>query len=303
MTVLVTGAHGTVGTAVTEHLDPGVNERVADRPNPPALVADRGFEFRLLDRVEPAPSHPHAESAWVAADVTDYDAIRPAFEGVDAVVHLAGATGTGADWESVLSNNVVGTHNVLEAARDAGVERLVFASTNHVVGMYERERAPEVYFESGFSIDEDARIRPDSEYGASKAAGEAFCAAFAENHGLRVYALRIGSVRDPPWDHPFGDAERGVARGDWERGGDAYRERVARLKCTWLSRRDLAHLVDACLRDSVVTFEPFYGVSDNRRTWLDIGNARQVLDYDPTDQGEKWDAPPAWSGTGASGEV
>jgi nucleoside-diphosphate-sugar epimerase len=298
MRVLVTGAHGTVGTAVTEHLDPTVAERVADRPNPPEPCATEDYEFVLLDRQEPPTGHPHSElpSPVVTADVTDRDAIRPAFDGVDAVVHLAGYPRTDGTWAEVRSNNVEGTHAVLEAAADAGVDRFVFASSNHVVGMYETENRPEIYGEFDLAVDHTSKIRPDSEYGASKAAGEAFLSKFAETGGWHGYALRLCSVREPPYDHPYGDAERGVDEGRWGRGSDAYEEQAARMQCTWQSRRDVAHMVDCCLRDEAATFEVFYGVSDNDRRWFDIGHAREVIDYDPRDSAESWDEPPQWSG-------
>jgi nucleoside-diphosphate-sugar epimerase len=303
MKVLVTGAHGTVGTAITEHLDPTVNERVADRPNPPELCADEGaYEFVLLDRRESPTDHPHEGLDTVVADVADREELVDAFaavdaEGdVDAVVHLAGEPSTDSSWEVVLPNNVVGTHNALEAAHEIGADQFVFASSNHVVGMYEVENRPEIYEETDLLVDHTSQIRPDSEYGASKAAGESFLSKFAENEGLAGYALRIGSVRDPAYDHPYGDAERGVADGRWERGSDEYETQAARLSCTWQSRRDVANMVDCCLRDTAVTFEVFYGVSDNERRWWDLGHAREVIDYDPRDSAEEWREPPEWSG-------
>lgn len=296
MTTLLTGAHGTVGTAVTANGD---------------------HEYVLLDR-EPAPAtlcdgtpHPHRDRETVVVDVGDSDAAASLAtvmveRDVDAVVHLAGEPAVSASYESVERNNVRGTRNVLEAASRAGVDAVVFASSNHVVGMYEREHAPELY-ESGFdlTVDHESPIRPDADYGASKAAGEAWCRLYAEREGIDCYALRIGSVRDPTHDHPFGDAERAVERGDCERGDDAYAESVARMRCTWLSRRDCAALVDACLRDGLDAdrdrstetvaggaFETLYGVSDNPNAWFDLDHARERVGYDPVDSGVAMASPP-----------
>lgn len=262
MDVLMTGANGTVGTAITDHLD---------------------REFATLDR---------DGDADYEGDVADYGAIRPAFDDRDAVVHLAGYASTDATWEQALSSNIVGTANVLRAAADAGVERVVFGSSNHVVGMYEADHAPELY-EPGYDllIDHTDPIRPDSHYGASKACGEAFGRQYAENHGIRFLSLRIGTVNDPDYDHPYGDAELGVERGEWERGSGTYDEQVARMKATWLSRRDCAGLVECCL-SADRRFELLYGVSDNERRWLDIERARETVGYDPRDDGEAWDEPP-----------
>jgi NAD(P)-dependent dehydrogenase (short-subunit alcohol dehydrogenase family) len=270
MDVLLTGAHGTVGTVVTDHLGDD-------------------HEFTLLDRED----RPGRET--FVADVSDYDAIRPAFDGQDAVVHLAGYPSTDGTWPEVLENNVLGTQNALEAADDAGVERFVFASSIHAVGMYEVDNAPEIYTrEFDLTVDHTDPVRPDSPYGASKAAGEDFGRFYAENRDLRFYALRICSIRDPEYDHPYGDAERGVDDGRWERGSEAYNERVARLKGTWQSRRDFARMVECCLADESVEFDAFYGVSDNDpdRRWVDLDHAREVLGYDPVDRGDDWDAPP-----------
>jgi hypothetical protein len=88
-------------------------------------------------------------------------------------------------------------------------------------------------------------------------------------------------------------AEEGVERGDFERDSEAYDEMVARVRATWQSRRDFAHTVDRCLWTSDAGFEVFYGVSDNDRRWFDIDHARDVIGYDPRDNGEEWDARPA----------
>ena len=262
MTVLLTGANGTVGTAITDHLD---------------------YDFATLD-VEGDPDY--------TADVADYEAIRPAFEERKAVIHLAGYPATDATWEQALSNNIIGTGNVLRAASEAGVERVIFASSNHVVGMYETEHAPALYEpDYDLVVDHTDPIRPDSHYGASKACGEAFGRQYVENHGIQFYALRIGSVRDPEHDHPFGDAERGVEAGRWDRGSSEYEKQVARMKGTWLSRRDCAHRVECCL-DADRSFEILYGVSDNDRRWFDLEQARRSVGYEPADNGEVWNSPP-----------
>ncbi|MFW5917019.1 MAG: NAD-dependent epimerase/dehydratase family protein [Halorubrum sp.] len=314
MTVLLTGAHGTVGTAVT---------------------ATSAYDHVLLDR-EPAPDelgdgspHPHRGRETVVVDVGAEGAVggltdAMAEHGVTAVVHLAGDPTPSATYPSVERNNVRGTRNVLEAASRAGIGTVVFASSNHVVGMYETEYAPGLYApEGGPTVDHRSPIRPDSDYGASKAAGEAWCRLYAERDGIDCYALRIGSVRDPAFDHPFGDAERAVGAGECERGDDDYETAVARMRCTWLSRRDCAALVDACLDDGTDgrelettndgsegetgdsagegnpdtvaggAFEVFYGVSDNPNGWFDLSHARERVGYEPTDSGNAMSEPPA----------
>lgn len=303
MPVLLTGAHGTVGTALTTH---------------------SSTDYVLLDR-RPAPEalgdgtpHPHADRETVVSDLGDPDAVEPLAStmtdrGVDAVVHLAGDPTVSATYESVERNNVRSTRTVLEAASRAGVGTVVFASSNHAVGMYETEHAPDCYDpDDELTVDRESPVRPDSDYGASKVAGEAWCRLYAEREGLDCYALRIGSVRDPTYDHPFGDAERAVERGDCERGDADYEETVARMRCTWLSRRDCAALVDRCLADGRSAdgsdetnadttapdthaggaFEVFYGISDNPNSWFDIDPARDRVGYDPVDSGSAASSPP-----------
>jgi len=107
--VLVTGAEGTIGAAVREHL------------------AQRYELSSLTLTAQEFPSH--------VADIAELGAILPAFEGVEAVVHLAASPAIETPWDDVLHNNIVGTYNVFESARRAGVERGVFASSNHAIGM------------------------------------------------------------------------------------------------------------------------------------------------------------------------
>jgi nucleoside-diphosphate-sugar epimerase len=153
--------------------------------------------------------------------------------------------------------------------------------------MYEKEHAPELY-DSDYDllVDHESPIRPDSHYGASKAAGEAWGRQYADLYDIQFYALRIGSTRSPNWDHPYGDAERGIMDDSWSRHSSEYERQVARLKCTWQSRRDFAHMVDQCLEANDIGFDIFYGVSDNSDTWFDIEHAREKIDYDPNNSAD-----------------
>jgi len=276
--ILVTGAYGRCGTAIIDHLD-GENE----------------YSFTYLNRSDREPDHPYGGYETVVADVNDYESMRPAFDGQDAVVHLAALPNEGP-WPDILQNNIVGAYNALEAAREAEVETFVFGSTNHVMGMYEREHAPEIYDpEYGLVVDHTDPVRPDSYYGTSKAFGEDLGRYYVENYEYpkQFYALRICTVNSAPYDHPYGDAEQHVDDGDDERGSDSYEQAVARMKGMWHSRRDFAHEVDCCLQDDDIEFDIFAGVSDNDRRWFDLEHARARLGYVPQDNGEEWDGPPA----------
>lgn len=270
--VLLTGAFGRVGTALIDHLAPRDE-----------------YEFTYLNRSD------REEYDTYVGDVSNYDEIRPAFDDQDAVIHLAGYPETDGTWEQVLENNIIGMYNTLEAARDAEVPKFIFGSTNHVVGMYEVEHAPEIYERDyDLTVDQDSPRRPDSYYGSSKSFDEDLGRYYVENYEYpkQFYALRICSVRHEKYDHPYGDAEHGVDDGKWEHGSSEYEEQVARMKAMWQSRRDCAHQVDRCLQDDDVSFDVFYGVSDNDRRWFSIEHGRDILGYDPQDNGEEWDAPP-----------
>jgi len=250
--VLVTGSSGLIGGVVIRTL------------------GDQ-YTFSGLDRVQSADA---PDIPTTVADVSNFDAIRPAFDGVDAVVHLAADAGMQAPWESVLPNNIVATYNVFEASRQAGVQRLVFASSNHAVGMFEFDE-PYVRIRAGNyagldpislpRVDHTVRIRPDGYYGISKAYGEAMGAYYAENFALSVICLRIGTV------NRHNSPQRDV-----------------RHMATWLSHRDLAQLVDRCLRVPGLRFEIFYGVSRNTWRFWDIEHARRVLGYVPLDNAETY---------------
>jgi nucleoside-diphosphate-sugar epimerase len=208
------------------------------------------------------------------ADVSNFAAIRPAFEGLDMVVHLAADVSMQAPWESVLPNNIVATYNVFEACRQAGVQRVVFASSNHAVGMYEFDQ-PYVRIRQGDYagldpaavpwVDHTVRIRPDGYYGISKAFGEAVGAYYAENFAMSVICLRIGTVNRH--NSPTHDV---------------------RHMATWLSHRDLAQLVDRCLTVAGIRFEIVYGVSGNTWRFWDIAHAQRVLGYVPQDNAEAY---------------
>jgi len=251
--VLVTGAEGRIGTIL--------RERLAAR-----------YELRALTRATAAfPSH--------VADIADLDAIRPAFEEVDAVVHLAASPDVVAPWEDVLHSNIVGARNVFEAARLERVGRVVFASSNHAVGMAEVDGAPAIYDPGDPRVlDERAEVRPDSDYGASKAFGEALGRMYADRFGIRVVCLRIGSVLAD--DDPSGpEALAGAAWMPWLTDDD----RRARIRATWLSHRDCAELV-RCALEADVRFAIAYGVSGNARRFWSLDVARESLGFVPRDR-------------------
>jgi uronate dehydrogenase len=224
-TVLLTGAAGGVGTFLRRGLPP------------------LGWKLRCYD-VVPVPDDPDA----VAADIRDADALAAAMDGVDAVVHLAGIP-TEDTFDRILDTNIDGTYRVFEAARAAGVDRVVYASSNHAVGFLPRQELAPV----------DVPPRPDTYYGLSKAFGEALGRLYADRHGMRVACLRIGSCFERP--------------------------RSTRMLSTWLSPADCVRLVHACLTSADLDYAVVYGVSANSRGWWDLESARR-LGYAPADDAE-----------------
>ena len=144
---------------------------------------------RLTDRFAPA---------WLSqaeGDVTDLAALERALAGMDAVVHLAANADAYASWDELAPVNV-GAYHAFEAARWARVRRVVFASSNHAMGMYMRDDDRFADADHPTEVGTDAPVRPDGLYGASKAWGEALGRLYAEQHGLEVVCLRIGWVPD-----------------------------------------------------------------------------------------------------------
>lgn len=253
MNVVLTGAAGVIGSAVREHLG-------------------SRYEFVSITRKP-------ADFPSIVADIRDFDSIRPAFDGADAVVHLAASIDVTSPWESVRDDNLIGTYNVYEAARQAGLAAIVFASSNHTIGGYEIDGAPRIYdLDDPRCYDHNAELRPDSLYGVSKIYGEALGRYYHDAFGIRVYNLRIGTVRHD--DDPVGP---GVA--DSSGWLDlSLEEKYARLRATWLSQRDCAELIGCCLEATSVSWATVYGISDNPRQFWDIGHARRLLGYSPKDR-------------------
>ena len=252
--VLVTGAEGTIGTAVRREL------------------GDRYELVSLTRGPEDFPSH--------VADIAELEAIEPAFAGCDAVVHLAASASVDSSWDDVLPNNLVGTYNVFEAARRQGVERVVYASSNHAVGMYEVDGAPELYrLDDPRVYDHTVEVRPDSLYGVSKAYGEALGRMYADRYGMRVFCLRIGwvSADDDP-------ASPSLFAGSDPLLDLTHEERRQRGRALWLSQRDCAQLIACCLDAPDVRWALVYGISDNPRQFFDLAHARELLGYEPRDR-------------------
>ena len=246
--VLITGMSGLIGGVVYDHL------------NSVGKYALSALNRRDLPGIK----------LW-RADIADLDAIQPAFEGVDVVVHLAAMAKGDATWEEVLEPNIIGTYNVFEASRQAGVKRIIYASSGSTINRWELEfpysalaqgrydEAPETWEK----ITHRSPVRPDGLYGASKVWGEALARHFSDNCGISTICVRIGAVT--PENRP----------------------RQPREFAVWCSHRDIAQMVEKCIEapDSV-RFDIFYAVSNNKWGYRDFSHAREVIGFEPQDSAE-----------------
>lgn len=230
--VLITGAAGGIGQVLRRGLH------------------GRYSILRLSDIADMEPAGSGEEI--VKADLADYAAVVDAVRGCDAVVHLGGIALEGT-WPAISQSNIHGTYNVYEAARQCGVRRVVFASSNHAAGFWRRSNP----------IGPDVPTRPDSYYGLSKVFGEGLARLYADKHGLPSVCLRIGQFRVKPTNE--------------------------RMLSLWLSHRDMVSLARCSLEAEDIHFEVVYGVSANTRAWYRNPGAESI-GYRPEDNAENFAA-------------
>ena len=205
---LITGVYGLIGGAVYRHL--------VDQP---AFYAVHGLSRRRVpsDRSSPNRNLNIPDDRFVLSNLTDLDVLVEAFQDIDVVVHMAADPRADAPWESVLASNIVGTRNVLEAARITGVARVVYASSIMVSWGYLDEypyslirdgRYDEITPEELIPVKHTWPTRPTNDYPASKVWGEALSRVYAERRGLPTICLRIGWVNaeDAPHTHRWARA-------------------------------------------------------------------------------------------------
>lgn len=229
--VLYTGGGGRMGTVLRAGLA-GEFDRVV-----------------LYARRDVTDLHPGEEI--VLGQLDDVDALAEAMAGIDVVLHFAGIADE-APYADIEDSNITGTWAVLEAARRAGVRRVVYASSHHIIGCYP----------AGQRIGPDDPVRPDTYYGLSKVFGEGAARLYHDKWGLETVCLRIGAFRPAPEDR--------------------------RHLSVWLSHRDGTELVRRSVLAEDVGFLVIFGVSANTRAWWDGARAADVLGYRPVDDAEDY---------------
>ena len=245
--ILITGVSGLIGGLLARH-----------------LRELGGYEVTALNR------RPVEDFPCVQADISDLEAIEPAFEGRDVVVHMSAFTGDLNNWNGNLSGNVIGVRNVYEAARLAGVKRVVFGSSGVAIGGFSLVPPYDAIAAGRYEdVPNDwvkithEQVRPLGIYGAAKVWGEALGRHYSDAYGLSVLCLRIGSVRTedfPNNPHRF-----------------SY----------YFSHRDILQMLVKCIEaPDGLLYDIFMAVSDNKWTYHDLDHAREVLGYVPQDSAE-----------------
>lgn len=228
--VLLTGAAGLLGTQLRQYLAPKVKVL-------------RSTDITPL--LNPAPNE-----ELFQADLADASKISELVVGMDAIVHFGGLSKEG-HFEDICRVNILGFYHLYEAARKAGVKRIIFASSVHAVGFYEQTEV----------IDSRDLTRPDSNYGVAKIFGEGMAQMYWDKYGLETVSIRIGSCEEKPSNR--------------------------RHLLSWLSFADMLQLVDKSLTAPRVGHTIVFGSSNNAASFWDNTYAKH-LGYQPQDSADEF---------------
>jgi uronate dehydrogenase len=230
--IVLTGAAGRLGSYLREPLSKMATELISSD-----IIDDLGKLY--------------VGETYVKADLAKYDEINALLKGADMVVHF-GANPDEAPFETLLGPNFIGAYNIWEAAYQNKLRRVVYASSIHAVGMYDKTEF----------IGTDVPHRPDTFYGLAKCFAEDLARMYWDKRGLESVCLRIISCAQVT---------------------------SARALGTWLSYDDLIHLVERSVDTPITGFSIIYGVSNNDRAGVDNSKAK-FLGYRPKDNAEKFAA-------------
>ena len=248
--ILITGGSGLIGTVLNNHLK-------------------ENYDVSNLDIKKPSDS---SQKTFIG-NINKIEDLQIASKNKDTIIHLGAVISVNSNWKEVLDNNIESTRNVYESAKINGVKKVIFASSNHAVGLFENDSPYKEIVSGKYNnidpdnikrIDENVPIRPDSYYGVSKSFGESIGRYYFETYNIQSINLRIGTVQkiDTP-------------------------KSSIRHYSTWLSHRDISQLVEKSIIHEV-GFEIFYGVSNNKWRIWDISNAYKKISYMPIDNAENF---------------
>jgi len=187
--------------------------------------------------------------SFVQADLADYAKMAEIIKGADMVVHFGGHPDE-KPFEDILHANIIGCYNIWQAAHEAGVRRIVYASSIHAVGLHPKTTAINIH----------TPHRPDSYYGLAKCFAEDMAKLYWDKKGLEAVCLRILSCANVTNSRALG---------------------------SWLSYDDLVHLVERAVDTPTTGFAVIYGVSNNDRSPVDNSGA-SFLGYRPRDNAEQF---------------
>ena len=258
--VLVTGATGQIGYMTYKRLEEQPEKYDAyalDCRREPSVRVSKSWALDIPDE------------KFILCDIADFEQVRQAVEGMEVVAHLA-ADPSGESWESLLNNNIIGTYNVFEACKSAGVRRIVAASSITVSQGHREQEPYKAMMERRHADIPDAvemitpeiPAEPRGLYAATKVWTESVARVYAYRHRMSCLCVRIGQVeRDRP--RP-------------PQGADIY-----------VSQRDIVQMFERCINaDENLRFEVFYGMSDNDLRWVDISHAQEKIGFIPQDRAE-----------------
>lgn len=242
--VLVTGASGLIGGLVIRNLS-------------------HKYEFSGLNR-RPVDGIP-----CLQADITDGEAIKPAFQGIDMVVHLSAETKDLYNWDKIFANTMRGTINVLQAAQEAGVKRVILGGSGGAMCGWEFDKslpygalAQGRYEEAGESwplLDHNDPPRPDAPYSVGKLFAEHAGRWFSDYYGMSVLCIRLGVVLDT--DKP----------------------KLLRHFPGFLSNADCVQIIEKSLDAPLsLKYAVYDAISENKYRWRDTTFAKTVLGWQPT---------------------
>lgn len=212
----------------------------------------RGWKLRSADLRQLQPRG--ADEDVCHGDLRDSNVVDALLRDADVLVHLAG-TSVERPLDEIIENNLRALVSVYEGARRHGTRRIVFASSNHAIGMHPSRGGPRLRLDCDF--------RPDGFYGLSKMWGEGIARMYWDKHGIESICLRIGTCAPRPTEF--------------------------RHLSTWLGHDDLVQLVECCLRARDIGFLVAWGVSGNDRSYWDNTQAAR-LGYRPSQNAEAFAA-------------
>lgn len=291
MNVLITGGCGFIGRNLIAELEPSHDLRLADAARPQEATMFGGKHGRT-----PAPFEP----GWpfVQVDITDLPAMRCACEGMDAVIHLAAdPTGHAEHGKEIMQVNVVGTYVVLDAARQAGVKRVLCASSINAFGTFFWRLSGQPPPYTTLPLTEDFEPVPEDPYSLSKCCNEHTCAAFNRAYGLTTAAFRFAGVWSVERYEEFRNDIKPTAEWSdllyqWVHVGDVVRGLRQALECPTLPGVGVYTLAaaDTCCPEPTMEllerFRPDLAATvtrplEGREGLLSITRAREAFGYAP----------------------